>query len=367
MSNNIWGYQGLQTPLENLTRGDYNVGDYTNMRKEFNARITALENAGGFNPTNVVIQGFCNLVPGTQGFGDLIASGKGEFGGLLNVTGQVTCSSGLAVTGTLTAGSFNPASVNTSAAVISGNLSAGTITSGDIGCTSNIYVSGVYNGNGSGLTNVTANDPNKLPLTGGNLSGNLNVNGNVTVSGFGFRFIGDGSGLTNVPSIPDATKLSLSGGSMTGPLTTQNIIVSNGYSITGNGSQLSTANLASFDNVGGGPAWVPAANYSKYLHLVLNYSNAVTVRLQNMGFTGANFPDFNRTITITKKAVASGDYIMTLSLPAQSGYTWRWITPASDGGTANIQMLVGTSSFTFNLITNGFNEGYAILISSVKV
>ena len=102
MSNNIWGYQGLQTPLENLTKGDYNVADYTNMRKEFNARLTALENAGGFVPTNVSIQGFCNIVPGTSGFGNFSVSGNSILTGTLSVGQDTTLSSNLSVQGNIT-------------------------------------------------------------------------------------------------------------------------------------------------------------------------------------------------------------------------------------------------------------------------
>lgn len=364
MSNNIWGYQGLQTPLESLTNGNYNVADYTTMRKEFNARLQALENAGGFQPTNVQIQGYCSIVPGTQGPGNLTASGVTSLGSTLTVSGQVTCSAGLSVAGVLTAGSLNFTSL---AAIDAGVSNLVVSNSADFNgpmTTKNITIDGgsTISGNGSGLTNI--NDITKLPLGGGAMTGTLTTR--QIVIGAGFSIQGDGSLLSNVQAT-DPNALPLTGGGLSGTLSTQNIIVNNGYSITGNGSKLTTANLSSFDNILGGPAWIPAANYSKYLHLVLNYSNAVTVQLKNMGFTNSDFPDNSRTITITKKAVASGDYIMTLSLPVQSGYTWRWITPASDGGTANIQMLVGTSSFTFNLITDGVSIGYAILISSVKV
>jgi hypothetical protein len=102
MSNNIWGYQGLQTPLENLTQGNYNVADYTNMRREFNARLQALENAGGFIPTNVSIQGYCNIVPGTNGFGNFSATGSTILGGTLNVASTATFQSGVSVAGNIT-------------------------------------------------------------------------------------------------------------------------------------------------------------------------------------------------------------------------------------------------------------------------
>lgn len=103
MSNNIWGYQGLQTPLENLTRGNYNVADYTNMRKEFGARIQALENSGGFQPTNITMYGYLDLIPGSAGNGDLSVAGTSVMNGSLTVGGNVVCSSDLTVSGTLNA------------------------------------------------------------------------------------------------------------------------------------------------------------------------------------------------------------------------------------------------------------------------
>lgn len=141
MSNNIWGYQGLQTPLENLTQGNYNVADYTNMRKEFNARLQALENAGGFIPTNVSIQGYCSVVPGTNGYGNLSATGSTILGGTLNVASTATFQSGVSVAGTLSVSNVNISNFTASTATISGNITS---------------TSGQFIGNGAGLTGVTA-------------------------------------------------------------------------------------------------------------------------------------------------------------------------------------------------------------------
>jgi hypothetical protein len=144
MSNNIWGYQGLQTPLENLTQGNYNVADYTNMRREFNARLQALENAGGFTPTNVSIQGFCNIVPGTNGFGNFSATGSTILGGTLNVASTATFQGGVTV-----AGALSVSSVNISSLTVDSITSTGNITS----------TAGQFIGNGAGLTGIIATPP----------------------------------------------------------------------------------------------------------------------------------------------------------------------------------------------------------------
>lgn len=151
MSNNIWGYQGLQTPLENLTRGNYNVADYTNMRKEFGARITALENTGGFQPTNIAITGFMDLVPGTAGNGDLTVAGTSVLNGSLTVSGNVVCNSGLTV-----GGNFAIGSLSIDNATLSGTLDANVIEASSVTTSGDITVQspGHFVGDGSYLTGV---------------------------------------------------------------------------------------------------------------------------------------------------------------------------------------------------------------------
>lgn len=142
MSNNIWGYQGLQTPLENLTNGQYSVADYTQMRREFGARITALENTGGFIPTNVSINGYCNVVPGTGGYGNFSVTGTSVLGGTLSVAQNATFNSNVTITGTLNAGTITFANIST------GNVNAtGSVTAaGNISTTAGKYI-----GNGCSL------------------------------------------------------------------------------------------------------------------------------------------------------------------------------------------------------------------------
>ena len=169
MSNNIWGYQGLQTPLENLTRGNYNVADYTNMRKEFSARLQALENQGGFIPANVNIQGYCNIVPGTNGYGNFSVTGTTILGGTLSVSQNATFSGNVSVAGVLSISNVTTAQVTANSAVISGNITS---------------TSGQFIGNGAGLTGITSSDPSKLPLAGGTLTGTLTTRNVVIGSAY---------------------------------------------------------------------------------------------------------------------------------------------------------------------------------------
>jgi len=222
MSNNIWGYQGLQTPLENLTQGNYNVADYTNMRREFNARLQALENAGGFIPTNVSIQGYCSIVPGTNGFGNFSATGSTTLGGTLNVASTATFQSGVSIAGALSVSTLNISNLSANALTVSGNITS---------------TAGQFIGNGSGLTGVNGTDSTKLPLVGGTLTGALNTQ-NIVVSG-GFGISGNGSGLTN---INDITKLPLAVGTVSGALGVGGNLNTNGiFQALGNITAISPA------------------------------------------------------------------------------------------------------------------------------
>jgi hypothetical protein len=100
----------------------------------------------------------------------------------------------------------------------------------------NVLCSGSYYGDGSHLTNVTGNDPTKLPLTGGTLTGSLTVNAPGIISG-------NGSGLTGVTAT-DPSKLPLTGGTLTGSL-----IVNS--AVAGQNSTLSTQQLIINNGTGG--------------------------------------------------------------------------------------------------------------------
>ena len=392
MSNNIWGYQGLQTPLENLTRGNYNVADYTNMRKEFNARLLALENVGGFQPNNVTMTGFLHLTPGTGGSGSLTTQGSATLGSTLSVASTANFLAGATINSGLTVGAgftCNEANVTTSLTV-GGLLTVGTVAvdnvsiSGDIDVTTatvgtlsveDITASGditaespgKFVGDGSSLTGVLGTDATKLPLTGGTLSGTLSSNSsittsaNITTTGTG-KFVGDGSLLTNLPSV------AFTGGTLTSTLTTQNVIVQNGYNITGNGSPLSLFNIVKYDQTVG-QLIEPAADYSKHFNIILNYQETCTVSLRYQYVLAANFPDQMRFVTITKKGLASivGGYSINLTLPIQNTVGWTWNTPEVDNLTGTLVMGNNIFSYTFLLQTNGVNTGWCYLVNKVTV
>jgi hypothetical protein len=252
MSNNIWGYQGLQTPLENLTNGNYNVADYTNMRREFSARIQALENAGGFIPTNVNIQGYCNIVPGTNGYGNFSATGATILGGTLNVAQTATFQGGMTVSGTLSIANVSAGAVSASSATVSGNITS---------------TAGQFIGNGAGLTGVVATDNTKLPLTGG---------------------------------------------TMTGSLSTQTVSVISGYNVF----NYKVNKFTNFANTNAGPFTVLQQNSSVHDYVRLTGTVACTVNLANLIITGSQFyQDGQRLVTITKCNNFLSNYTVTVNPP----------------------------------------------------
>jgi len=124
-----------------------------------------------------------------------------------------------------------------------------------------ICAAGTFYGDGSGLDNVSATDPSKLPLAGGTMSGPINMDGeNITSIGNACAsiFYGAGSGLTGVPSdqltqngatdgqvltwyasgscwrpqtVNDTTKLPLAGGTMSGVINMGGNDIVNGASV----------------------------------------------------------------------------------------------------------------------------------------
>lgn len=175
MAGNIYGYQGVHTPLESVTQGRYTLADYTTMRTELTSRLIALENQGGFIPTNVEITGYLHMLPGGAGLGEI------------ETTSSITGAS----------------------LYINGEMHGGNVV-----CDNDLACGGILSGNGSGLTNITGTDSTKLPLAGGTLTGPL-ISQAITVNA-GYTISGNGSGLTN---INDITKLPLSGGTLTNSLT----------------------------------------------------------------------------------------------------------------------------------------------------
>jgi hypothetical protein len=94
------------------------------------------------------------------------------------------------------------------------NLSTGTVAPARLGSGTASSTTALYGDS----TYKTVSDATKLPLSGGTLTGNVNMGThNVTNAGTvtATNFVGDGSALT---SVNDSTKLPLSGGTMSGNL-----------------------------------------------------------------------------------------------------------------------------------------------------
>lgn len=166
MAGNIYGYQGVHTPLESVTQGRYTLSDYTSMRTELTSRLIALENQGGFVPTNVEITGYLHMLPGSAGTGE-IETTSSITGDSLYINTEAHC------------GNF----LCDGAAIINGTTTFG----------GNVTVNGgaILSGNGSGLTNI--NDITKVPISGGTMTGSLTLTAPA-------KFIGDGSLLTGIVS-----------------------------------------------------------------------------------------------------------------------------------------------------------------------
>ena len=197
MSSNISGFQGVKTPLQSMTNGQYTLADYTNMNRTLGARIAALEAVSAFNPNNVTIGGFLNIQSNSTNPGNLAVTNNTQISGSLQVNKTATINQNLNVAGNLVVGG----AINFVALSVNNLTSTNINNSGTVTSTS-------FAGNGSALTGVL--DNTKLPLTGGTISGALDVvgtvtltgdtnsTGNITASGTG-KFIGDGSLLTTIP------------------------------------------------------------------------------------------------------------------------------------------------------------------------
>lgn len=180
MSSNISGFQGVKTPLQSMTNGQYTLADYTNLNRVLTARITALENASAFNPNNVTIGGFLNIQSNSTNPGNLSVTNNAQINGSLQVNKTVTINQNLNVAGNVViAGSigFTNATINTlnSTTITATTLNATTINN------AGTITANSFSGNGSALTGVL--DNTKLPLAGGTVSGAMGVGGNFNVNG----------------------------------------------------------------------------------------------------------------------------------------------------------------------------------------
>lgn len=98
MSSNIFGYQGVNTPLESLTNGRYNVADYTTLREEVNARLYSLE-VKAADTQDLDVSGYISVAASSTHSGYITAAGNGSFGGTLYSTNNLGTAAGLSVAG----------------------------------------------------------------------------------------------------------------------------------------------------------------------------------------------------------------------------------------------------------------------------
>lgn len=96
MSSNIFGYQGVNTPLESLTNGRYNVADYTTLRETVDARLSVLEKDQA-QPTNVTVSGSLSVVASNTNAGTLTVANTGSFGSTLFANGTMSSNGGLLI------------------------------------------------------------------------------------------------------------------------------------------------------------------------------------------------------------------------------------------------------------------------------
>lgn len=94
MAQNIFGFQGVNTPLENLTNGRYSVADYTTLKETTNARLTKLEKNQTY-PIDATFYGKLSVAPSNALPGDLNVSGGGTFGQSINVGAAITVGGGI--------------------------------------------------------------------------------------------------------------------------------------------------------------------------------------------------------------------------------------------------------------------------------
>lgn len=368
MSQNIFGYQGVNTPLASLTRGRYNVADYTTLRQEFNARITALEKKQA-SQENEIIKGYLQIIASTTQTGYLSVASTGSFGGSLQTAGNLSALGGLSITQNATIGAN---------AVVNGQTTLAKTelyTDYDTSTTPSLLIQDTaentkprlyflpnvpsaafnpcVNTTGSSCivsTNITGTAlPQPLFLTvqsttasGVRIDGvSTKINGGageISVSGTGINMLGSPVTISTAANFQSVINTSASGiqfsdGSIqtTAPQNAPAIIVTDLYY---------NQNL--------GDIITPAANSSKQTELVLNYNNSCTINLLNLTAEDATaFPDGVRYVSITKAAVAVGDYTVTVNCPSSgSPSAYPFYTPSGQN-VSTYSLNVGKYGVTF--------------------
>ena len=334
MSSNISGFQGVKTPLQSMTNGQYTLADYTNLNRVLTARITALENAAAFNPNNVTIGGFLNIQSNATNPGNLSVSNNAQVNGSLQVNKTVTVNQNLNVAGNVVVAgniNFTSTTINTlnSTNITTATLNATTANTTNIN-NSGTVTSTSFAGNGSALTGVV--DSSKVPLTGGTMTGTLTAPG-LSIGSVDF-VASAGSGQDNGIVHADDALIAANNGSQTKSLTLTT------WSNTTTGLRISPTSVLL--GAGGSASYYPSAS--------INFSGTTVTLTGNTNSAG------NITLSGTGKFVGDGSLLTAIPYSALTGTvpTWDQNTTGNAATATNVAYsgLTGTVP-TWNQNTTG--------------
>lgn len=400
MSSNISGFQGVNTPLQSMTNGKYTLADYTKMNTLFGARITALEKAVAFNPNNVTISGYVNVQPNASNSGTLQTAGAAQIGGNLQVNKSLT----------VTENAYIGGSLQVSGALSFASLAVNTFTSNTI-TNSGLTISNSFSGNGAALTAVPAVSAPYSGLTGAVPTWNQSTTGNALTATTATNV--DYSGLTglvptwnqnttgNAATATTATTATNSGnktGGAAGQVLYQSGASATSFTATGVVGQVLTSQGASAPTwstpgVVNDPTKMPLAGgtftgpvysfqrntflsydqvlngtYTPALSIIslwdqvqFNYNDNCNLSMVNITAEDAVYADDTRKITITKRGMAAGDYVLTLNNPPP-GYLFY---NATQNGVSSTTLGLGVFSHTYLVHSSYLSNPGFHLISKV--
>lgn len=268
---------------------------------------------------------------GTTSLNIPVAGGNiiGNIGGSVDLFEFSTA--GLSAVGNVTAGNVNTAGVVTA----TGNVTGGNIrTAGTVSATGNIISSGVFVGDGSGLTNVVGNIGSASQLTSGTTQLNIPVaNGNIVanVNGSTNLFQWSTVGFSAQGNITGGNLVTGGVATITGNVTGGNLLTGGIISATGN---LSGSNLNITGNIVDTGAMRLVTGSSGAISLAPNASNVLVASSGGVAIigttsatgniTGANFITpgiITATGNVTGGNLSGTNIIGTLTTAAQTNIT----------------------------------------------
>ena len=286
--------------------------------------------------------------------------------GLISATSTITSAANITGGNILTAGLISATSTITSAANITGG---NILTAGAVSATGN--VTGNYLlGNGALITGLPAGYANSdvaaylasgtdtsniittANLSGGNVltSGVVSATGNVT----GNYIIGDGSQLTNLPSVTPI------GNAINMGSNTQGSLVSNAVTLTANTTV--TNGIALLNQVLG--KLVPPAPTNFPGATTLSISSLSTYRMANFTQTD-NTPGANKsvaggtTVTTVRRAASYSTNTVANVGPGDSGTVIAVLNGADAGNVTLTSALTGNGTYSNLVITNNYDYSVA--------